>query len=830
MKYNKKNKWLIVGVAGCIVLQCLLSIPAIAIDTEPPRFQDILLSASVILRNEIEDNLVIEATIIESSGFPQNVTLNLTGSNGLVMNLPMMIDPNGDVFPPAYFYHYVFNSSLNPGSYHFYIWAEDSTGNSNHSENYYFVVIENRINYVHVSVNNTNGPWDGTAQHPFKTIGDGLDAANPNGTVFIHKGSYDRIFSDSNKKLNQAVVLEGENKDNTIIDRSSGYSDFGIGLSGTLRTYLINLTIQYSSTGILLDSTSNKRITNCIIQNCITGILFEESNDNTITNCTFQNNTNGINFYSNIESTNNQIVHNNFIGNLHQITGTLGVNIWDNGRTGNYWDNYHILYPSSTINITTGTWATPMTLDAHNSDHHPWVNQDGSINRPPQTPTAPTGQTAGYTNNSYTYITNIVSDPDGDPVFYLFNWGDGTTTNWMINPTANHQWTISGNYQVKVKAKDSHDSETQWSSPLFVQITTHAIPENQLQINTPASITEGNVFTITITVNGAALENTAATFAGNTQYTNTLGQVSFTAPMVSQNTEYPCSAQHTGYTSVATTIVVLNQVEQLGYIYGVVRDTSTNTPLQTATVTVILSAQEHQIIFTDIEGRYRVLLPVGTYSVEASKQGYTPSNERTIHILENSAIEQNFDLEQLQTTPPGTMDQQASVMDYTIQQKATLGEIGAQINLQPQENTISYYRQELTIALHPVANQTFSFTINGNDNITGTILVCKIGPGVLSDLDNITLTYDNHTLNETTDLETFFNIQENTTASWFRVLTTKGLYILIRVPHFSQHTITISSEMIKILVSPAALMTYFVAFSIIALLYIIPIVVVQKKK
>ena len=64
---------------------------------------------------------------------------------------------------------------------------------------------------------------------------------------------------------------------------------------------------------------------------------------------------------------------------------------------------------------------------------------------------------------------------------------------------------------------------------------------------------------------------------------------------------------------------------------------------------------------------------------------------------------------------------------------------------------------------------------------------------MLSDLDSLVVTYDGETIEEFTDVEEFFDIQGNTDLGWLRFLTTTGLYVFVRVPHFSEHTITISS-------------------------------------
>jgi PKD repeat protein len=70
----------------------------------------------------------------------------------------------------------------------------------------------------------------------------------------------------------------------------------------------------------------------------------------------------------------------------------------------------------------------------------------------------------------YTYTVDPVQDPNGDDVFYLFYWGDGTDSGWVNVPHASHAWTAVGNYSMKVKAKDSYGALSAWSESLLVQI------------------------------------------------------------------------------------------------------------------------------------------------------------------------------------------------------------------------------------------------------------------------------------------------------------------------------------------------------------------------
>ena len=94
---------------------------------------------------------------------------------------------------------------------------------------------------------------------------------------------------------------------------------------------------------------------------------------------------------------------------------------------------------------------------------------------PPGTPSKPIGPETGKPLNTYSYFTSS-TDPDGHEIFYKWDWGDGTQSDWLgpyqsgVTVEAEHEWAIAGIYEVKVMAKDSIGSESSWSDPLFVII------------------------------------------------------------------------------------------------------------------------------------------------------------------------------------------------------------------------------------------------------------------------------------------------------------------------------------------------------------------------
>lgn len=126
---------------------------------------------------------------------------------------------------------------------------------------------------------------------------------------------------------------------------------------------------------------------------------------------------------------------------------------------------------------TPGTYTAKLTV--WDDDNANGVDTESitvtSSNAAPNTPLKPSGPTTGLKNRPYKYSTST-TDPNGDQVYYLYDWGDGTTSSW-VGPynsgkkiTQSHKWTAAGTYLVKVKAKDIYGAESAWSPSLTVTI------------------------------------------------------------------------------------------------------------------------------------------------------------------------------------------------------------------------------------------------------------------------------------------------------------------------------------------------------------------------
>ncbi len=104
-----------------------------------------------------------------------------------------------------------------------------------------------------------------------------------------------------------------------------------------------------------------------------------------------------------------------------------------------------------------------------------WVQE---INEPPNKPTI-TGITPGKIRKNYEYnFTSI--DFEGNDVWYLVDWGDGTHQEWMgpyhsdEKLTIGHSWDKMGTYTIKAKAKDVFNDESEWGT---LEVT---MPKNKI--------------------------------------------------------------------------------------------------------------------------------------------------------------------------------------------------------------------------------------------------------------------------------------------------------------------------------------------------------------
>jgi nitrous oxidase accessory protein len=129
---------------------------------------------------------------------------------------------------------------------------------------------------IYVDDDNTTGPWDGTLEHPYQFIGDGIDSASSGDTVYVFNGTYYERFV-----IDKTINLVGEDRDNTVIDGNTSGNIIIVNADGVSIT---GFTIQNSGwlrDGIRLHSNYNTFSNNNISNNCY-GLTLYSSDGNIV--------------------------------------------------------------------------------------------------------------------------------------------------------------------------------------------------------------------------------------------------------------------------------------------------------------------------------------------------------------------------------------------------------------------------------------------------------------------------------------------------------------------------------------------------------------------
>ncbi|UCF11871.1 MAG: PKD domain-containing protein [Thermoplasmatales archaeon] len=273
--------------------------------------------------------------------------------------------------------------------------------------------IEAIDNIIYVNIENYQGPWDGTAEHPYQTIQEGINAVAENGTVYVSNGTYQGPIL-----INKTIKLIGTDKTNTTID-GNGNKNSVIIIADEIT--LQGFTIINCTTGINMSKTSNTNITQNTLSKIEYGIyLTNQSNHNTIYNNNFLKNT--IHAYDN------------------------GINIWNHTYPtgGNYWDDYN-----GTDSNNDGIGDTPYNIaGGKNQDIYPLIEP---ITEKPFadftfSPTNPTTQ-------DIIQITDTSTDPDGHITTWSWNFGDQNTSA-IQHPTK--KYTDDGIYTITLTVTDNY--------------------------------------------------------------------------------------------------------------------------------------------------------------------------------------------------------------------------------------------------------------------------------------------------------------------------------------------------------------------------------------
>jgi parallel beta-helix repeat protein len=205
-----------------------------------------------------------------------------------------------------------------------------------------------------------------------------LIGENKNTTIIDGNGTGIPVYISRSNVLIQNFTIQNSgpyypssgvntySRNNTIFNNIIKNNLIGIYLTGSHGNNLTSNYVSNSLFGIWLDhgSTNNVVIGNVVSSNTQFGLYAGlYSNNNTFADNTILNNYYGICFS---DTTNNTVVHNNFIGNIKQADAYSSANKWDSGYEGNFWNN-HSLMDSNADGIGDNDYK----VAEDNVDHYP---------------------------------------------------------------------------------------------------------------------------------------------------------------------------------------------------------------------------------------------------------------------------------------------------------------------------------------------------------------------------------------------------------------------------------------------------------------------------
>ncbi len=441
-------------------------------------------------------------------------------------------------------------------------------------------------------------------------------------------------------------------------------------------------------------------------------------------------------------------------------------------------------------------------------------------NSPPEKPQIPQGKNNGVIGEQIIFTTKA-AEPDNDQLWYQWQLGDAYTTDWLGPYHSDelvkieYTWETPGTYLVKVKAKDMYNLESIFSFSHSITIAQDSL--DSLRLFSPKSVLEKQEFIVKVTKqDGSAIEGVHIEFLENSQLSDAAGEVVFTAPEVDQDTPYIIKATHPKFISASSIITISNtQPQQNGYVYGCVQSIS-GVLLDNVQIRFSTSGFT-KYVNTDDHGQYVLALPAGVYKATALRSEYQTKILSQLHIEAGVASEINILLESQDPLPTTSGD--SGYIHFTLNRYIDEGRIGAKIDVLSEDQPAVYtYISDISVNVESMQNM-ISCTVSAPEGTDATLIVFSIQKDFF-DSNELIIMYDNEQIYEERDVELFFDLDSSTDPCYLLLTTLQGeRYAFVRIPHFSEHHIRISS-VIKTILGMNPMIFYLVVTVFIAVVFV----------
>ncbi|MEM0156917.1 MAG: hypothetical protein QXN26_02490, partial [Thermoplasmataceae archaeon] len=171
--------------------------------------------------------------------------------------------------------------------------------------------------------------------------------------------------------------------------------------------------------------------------------------------------------------------------------------------------------------------------------------------------------------------------------------------------------------------------------------------------------------------------------------------------------------------------------------------------------------------------------------------------------------------------PPG-LNQVPSVVFSHVEYALEKGKIAAQVSIQTLNNTAvnytMFFNNSLSMKINSVANGKVQIAVASSEH-TGTNLVFFVNQSVMNS-GKIYVYFDGHLANLSSSIATAINATSSTSAYYVYEQVNGGYLVVVHIPHFSDHTITISDSLISSSTSTSPLPLSALDLAIIAVVVV----------
>jgi hypothetical protein len=410
---------------------------------------------------------------------------------------------------------------------------------------------------IYVDDDNTEGPWDGTQQHPYQHIQDAVDNASTGDTVFVYNGVYKQ-----NITVNVSIQLIGEDMYHTIIT-GGNESFFYINAN---EVSVSHVTIEgdefiFAILGPLEEDnffTEHIEIHDTII-NCIS---FFDVSKSTISNNYFYDNG-----YCFILGSNNLILGNTFknmsdgltlidfgFSGIKQVNNTVKKNVFQNNEIGlmiltfDYHQTNKIIM-NNFINNTRHALGH-IILDFNATENI--LQSVVGLSNPEKKYLL--DRVDSYKRKSSEQVDVTMECRRKDIDLFSRQWNHNYWDNWMgfgpkIIPCTLHVFIGERTLPLPWFQCDWHPAREPFDlsgeKPLKISLSD-------------AVVYEGETFTVTITSKKNPMDDVIVSFAEMIASTDVNGQATFTAPDPGvESAVYAITAIKEGYMTAETSITVI---------------------------------------------------------------------------------------------------------------------------------------------------------------------------------------------------------------------------------------------------------------------------------